>query len=90
MFLVDTVLEANPTMLPRISKADMDDKSKADYFMKSWLTIHTSWFCVQYLIRLILGYTICLLELTGSLYMCLLSILVVKVKAIRGFRAIAL
>jgi hypothetical protein len=61
--LAEAIPDVIPTILPRITKADIDDKSKADLFIKAWLTIQASWFCVQCLFRLISGYSISLLEL---------------------------
>ena len=74
-FLAETIPGAIPTMLPRMSEADIDDKSKADYFIKLWLIIQASWFCIQCLFRLIAGYSISLLEL-NTLGHCLCALLI--------------
>ncbi|KAK1760067.1 hypothetical protein QBC47DRAFT_231 [Echria macrotheca] len=71
--LVDLTPELIPEILPDISNRYIDDKSKADSFIKAGLIVQASWFCIQCLFRLITGLSISLLEL-NALAHCFCSV----------------
>lgn len=55
--------EQRPDLIPRVSKAEIQDKSKADTFAKSIVTVQAIFFIIQCLYRLIQHLSISLLEL---------------------------
>ena len=67
--------EYEPDLIPDISKEDIDDKSKADWFAKSLACIQACWFIVQFVGRLAGSLPISLLEMNTFLHaLCCLII----------------
>src|ERR1700748_2482116 len=48
---------------PRLSKAEIDDKSKGDFISKGFATFQTGWFVIQCIARSVQGLPITELEL---------------------------
>jgi len=55
--------EHEPDLLPKLSKADILDKSKADYLTKGLVCLQATWFVAQCITRLAQGLSLSLLEI---------------------------
>ena len=60
--LID-IARKEPTLLPEISKTEIQDKSKASGLAKCLVCLQAVWYCVQCVDRLVQGHSIGLLEL---------------------------
>jgi hypothetical protein len=56
--------EYEPSLIPNISTADIEDKSKASSLAKAIVCVQAAWFCTQCIFRLFEGLSISLLELS--------------------------
>jgi hypothetical protein len=60
---VELLLEQEPSIIPKISEAEILDKSKANPLAKTIVCIQAAWFCIQCCSRLVQHLPISLLEL---------------------------
>ena len=73
--LVGCVSNGYPELLPKISREEIKDKSKANRFAKAVVCIQTTWFCLQFIVRILQSLPVSLLELnTFAHCICVLLI----------------
>ena len=60
---VEFLAHNEPTLIPNISKEEINDKSKASALAKTLVCLQASWFCFQCITRIQQGFAITLLEL---------------------------
>ena len=73
--LVTCVSNGYSELLPKISVEEIKDKSKANRFAKAVICIQASWFCLQFLVRILQSLPVSLLELNTFAH-CICALLI--------------